>query len=388
MMSIDYKMMKWLLLPALVLLNACSDSDAPGDQDEQRVLVELRPYAPSFLEVEPIQTRAFPGDYKTDEGESYVTYSNLYDNYTPQQSLVDATIHTFFISKSDGTLEDGTFTKSGGSWRSSVKMEQNQFYVYGFIPEGVAHEGVVNTAPSSGSSYANGITFTLKKLDSVSPADVCVTVAAGRGNESGPDAGYAIGKFDFQAHAEPEKNYVYLLFDHIYSAICFSFKVNAEYNNLRTIKITKLRLLSADMKKYVDATITLTPNNTGANPVTSVVFSGTPYDDTADGLLFQADATENVAPVMLSTTATDFLGCFVPGDYNRFTLETTYDVYDKDDNLVRKNCVAENNIYMNSIVPSGTWKRGTMLKLNLTVNPTYLYMLSEPDLDNPTVELK
>jgi len=30
-------------------------------------------------------------------------------------------------------------------------------------------------------------------------------------------------------------------------------------------------------------------------------------------------------------------------------------------------------------------KRGWKYAVNLTINPTYLYMLSDPDLDNPTV---
>ena len=88
-----------LLLAVVLLLTGCSDSDAPGDRKKERMQVELRPYAPSLVEFSPVQTRAFPGDYR------YVTYNDLYSNFTPQQSLVDATIHTFFISKDDGTIE-------------------------------------------------------------------------------------------------------------------------------------------------------------------------------------------------------------------------------------------------------------------------------------------
>lgn len=355
------------------LLTACSDSDAPGDQKEERVQLEMRPYVPSFLEIYSTQTRSIPT--------GYVSYDNLIYPFTPQQSLVDAKIHTFF-TKSDGTMENGVFVKSGGSWYSTVKLGQNQ-YLYGYVPENAALNGVADIQPVSG-DYKNGIIFKLKKLSSVTPADVCVTVAAGRGSDSGPDESFAKGKFDL---ALKEGNYVYLLFDHLYSSICFSFKVDADYNKLRTIKLTKLNLTSTEMKKYVDATITLTANNTGADPVTNLTFNASGYTETADGLLFEADATNDVDPVELTTTESDFLGCFVPGNYNRFTLKSTYDVYDKKGNRIRKDCVAENSIYLNSIVPSNTWKRGTMLKLNLTVNPTYLYMLSEPDLDNPTVTL-
>ena len=89
---------------------------------------------------------------------------------------------------------------------------------------------------------------------------------------------FGLGKFLFQAvPGENVKNYVYLLFDHIYSAICFSFKVDTEskYDKLRTIRLKKLRLLSSSMSKYVDATITLYANNEGVNPLrtSSVTFS-------------------------------------------------------------------------------------------------------------------
>ena len=394
-MKNDYISMRWLLLLAVVLLlNACSDTDAPGDQkEEERVQLELRPYVPSFLEVSPNQTRAFPGDY------NFVSYANLYDNFKTQQSLVDATIHMLYTKANvngvtpDPAYEEGTFYKSGDVWRSLVKMDQDQLYLYGFIPDDVANGGVNSVSPLDG-DYANGITFTIHKMNSITPADVCVTVAAGRGSETSPDEGFGVGKFGFKAKTEPDKNFVYLLFDHIYSSICFSFKVKDTYNELRTIKLKKLRLLNSEKKQYVDAHITLTANTT--SPLTSLSFSAskktddTEYMETAECLLFQAN-TDDELVTLDPKTASDFLGCFVqPDSYSNFILESTYDVYDKnvttdapDGNLVRKDCVAKNVIKVNASLT-----RGNMMRLSLLVNPTYLYMLSEPDLDNPTVTLE
>ena len=395
--------MRWLLLLAVVLLlNACTDTDAPGDQEKNRVLLELRPYAPSFMEVEPIQTRAFPGDY------GYYVYgdANVSGQFTKQTSLQDATIHMLFFKDVPGTpadevMQEGTFTKSGTSWRSLVEMGSDSYYLYGYIPKAVA-QGVENITYVDG-DFKKGITFTIKKMSSITPSDVCVAVAAGRGDDTGPDDDFGIGKFHFKAvPGENVKNYVYLLFDHIYSAICFSFKVdeNSKYDELRTIKLKKLRLLSSSISKYVDATITLYANDQGVNPLraTSVSFSnnGTATvtgEDAKDGLLF--DATEgNANPVVITNEPSNFLGSFVPGNYDAFTLESTFDVYDKNEttehpegNRVRKDCVATNSIKLKNILQSGTWKRGVMLKLTLKVEPTYLYMLSEPDLDNPTVTL-
>ena len=370
------------------MLNACSDTDeAPGNQEKNRVMLELRPYAPSFLDVEPIKTRAFPQDFS-----GYYPYddNHVSGQFTPQRTIQDKTIHVLFFNQTaTGTLaenlEEGTFYKSGANWRSLVEMETDPYYLFGYIPYGVA-SGVEDIDYRVDGDLSKGIKFTIKKLSSVTPSDVCVIVAAGRGNDSGPDEGFALGKFSYQAKQSEEQNYVYLLFDHIYASICFSFKVDAEYDKLRTIKIKKLRLLSSSMTRYVDAKITLYGNDDGVSPLrnTSVEFTdnGTDTaDGVNDGLLFD-ETKGNVGPIVLSPDEpSDFLGCFVPGEYDPFTLETTFDVYDKKGNRVRKDCVATNSIKPSSSIK----KRGTMLKLTLTVNPTYLYVLSEPDLDNPTV---
>jgi hypothetical protein len=132
--------------------------------------------------------------------------------------------------------------------------------------------------------------------------------------------------------------------------------------------------------------VVLASNTTQSDPVQSVAYSG--LTDTERTVTF-FESTEGVALTATATEQTGATCCFVPTLSNDLSLVATYDVYDKNDNRVRKDCVAENSIYINSFLPAGTsWKRGSMLKLSLTVKPTYLYMLSEPDLDNPTVTLK
>lgn len=77
-----------------------------------------------------------------------------------------------------------------------------------------------------------------------------------------------------------------------------------------------------------------------------------------------------------------FLGCFTPGSSSHFLLRSTYDVYDKAGNKIRKDCTAENKLSLTSDL-----SRGKMHTVNITVTPTYLYVLSDPDLDNPTVTI-
>ena len=77
-----------------------------------------------------------------------------------------------------------------------------------------------------------------------------------------------------------------------------------------------------------------------------------------------------------------FLACTVPLSANtQFVMSATYNVYDRKGNLIRKACTAENVLNL----PTGGLARGQKYTFNLTVNPTYLYVLSDPDLDNPTI---
>ena len=65
----------------------------------------------------------------------------------------------------------------------------------------------------------------------------------------------------------------------------------------------------------------------------------------------------------------------------------TAEVYDKNGNLSRKDCSATNTLDLSQLF-SGKARRGYRYTVNMIVTPTYLYMLSEPDLDNPTVKVE
>ena len=79
----------------------------------------------------------------------------------------------------------------------------------------------------------------------------------------------------------------------------------------------------------------------------------------------------------------------MPGQNTSFYLRSTYNVYDLKGNLVREGCEAVNTIDLRSLfkITATQLQRGHMYSVTLTVNPTYLYVLSEPDLDNPTVKI-
>jgi hypothetical protein len=160
--------------------------------------------------------------------------------------------------------------------------------------------------------------------------------------------------------------------DHLYAGALFNLKIDADYALLRTIKL-KTMTLSTD-KGSVNAVISLKHNTTGASPVSSATYTASGSSDAV--VIFNSD--EGVA--LDKTTALVINACFAPTLSNSLTLVTTYDVYDRKGDLIRQNCTATNKL------PNLEAVRGQRVQLNMTVNPSYLGVLSDPDLDNPTIQ--
>ena len=63
------------------------------------------------------------------------------------------------------------------------------------------------------------------------------------------------------------------------------------------------------------------------------------------------------------------------------TLTCTYDVCSADDthNVIRENCTASNKMRVSGM------EHGKTNTVTVTIAPTYLYVLTDPDLNNPTI---
>ena len=175
---------------------------------------------------------------------------------------------------------------------------------------------------------------------------------------------------------EVETYFISILMDHLYAAAQFRLKIDADYASLRTIKL-KTMTLSTDYGNVI-ATISLAHNTTGASPISSVTY--TPSGDSDEIIIFNSDEgtpLDKETPLIINAY-------FAPGLSNNLTLVTTYDVYDSKGNLIRQgqDCTATNKL------PDLDAPRGQRVLLNMTVNPTYLYVLSDPDLDNPTITIE
>jgi len=108
-----------------------------------------------------------------------------------------------------------------------------------------------------------------------------------------------------------------------------------------------------------------------------------PFFESTTGILLNNYPTTADSIAAKATIGSSFC-CFVPKTdvSNALTLVSTYDVYDSQGNKIRKDCTATNQL------PHLSANRGQRVTFNLKVTPTYLYQLSEPDLDNPTIKVE
>ena len=417
MKILDHKTMRWLLLPLLLLLlNACSDADdAPGDQEKERVQIELKPCAPWYVdEVAEARSKSITRTDPTSPtwAPGYYLYDDLNAKFKDQTNLTNKSISLFFTQDGQEPLE-GTFfyKKSDGTWwLSNTEIGAGDYYFYGFIPkEEAASASVVSyngTTTNGNASYSEGAVLTINGLQTVTPSDVCVLIGAKDGTDGNTVLGLQAGHFETKINSGENNNFIFLLFDHLYASLRFRFKVDATYAALRTIRLKKLELIaySSDSGGAVYAKfnvrITLKKTDDGSSPIDGTVEYTPDVSSTsvAPVPIFEWDNTSENQVILNSVTPTDFMGCFVPGDNTYFKLRSTYDVFDNNPpydpsthsigNLIRENCQAENTIDLR------TWfgtelitTRGCSYSLTMTVQPTYLYMLSDPDLNNPTVKI-
>lgn len=196
------------------------------------------------------------------------------------------------------------------------------------------------------------------------------------------------GTFAYTGQASGN-NFVDLMFDHLYGALNINLKVADNYNSLRTIKLKELRLRTivngTPSKSKTNVTVTLNKTE-GETPISNVVYEPT-GEDVGDLSFFQS-ATGRL---LRSDDYESFMGHFMPEGITHFVVTSVYDVYDKnvttehpDGNLIRKDCTVENTLKLEDLYDRQTvTKRGNKYTVKLTVMPTYLYILSEPDLDSP-----
>lgn len=417
-----------MLLAAVMLTVGCSDD---GVEDRrQMVEVEVAPYASDYTYMAPVNvgTRATEPTEPSWAPTGYYLYTDLDGADDIMKSNQNAKIFAFFtkVGSADPVIRNFRYVSGTSTWKIdeaiNASTAENPYYLYGLVPYGsaeVAIEPYKAPGAEGDGNYADGAIMTFSGLGSVMSMDPCVIVGAKHGSKVGEtidpvgDNPMKAGDFscvfgvsnDVQANKD-NPNYLFLLFDHLYSAIRFRFCVGDEYAKLRDIHLTKLEMLAYTdascedeylRKQFVRTTVTLHKTLDGSSPIVgSIDFIPYGDEDMTKVKIYSGDkeiphgkypADYEDEELRGKKRYTDNMG-FVPNVNSYFKLISTYDVYDTKGNLVRKNCVAENKIDPFSIFQTVSLGRRKLYTLNLTIEPTYLYVLSEPDLDNPTVTVE
>ena len=419
------------LMGLMILMGLVGCSEDSDLENRNRVTFEAQSLATGFEQEQSGHAPSSPSDVTTrawtpPTGYYLYTDDNVMGLFAQQTDLFYKSIDVFFTQDGKEPMH-GAFSykkpygENPGTWRLNMEIEDpGDYYVYGYIPKEAANSATI----AGNSSYSEGAELTINGIKTITHSDVCVIVGAKDGTDAdhatsseAPYASLATG--DFKVHAnkmvmssEPEvHNYIYLLFDHLYAALAFRFTIDETYDALRTIRVRKLELIGYDdasetsIKARYNVKVKLKGNTTGSSPIEEVTFTPDPTSgDLAMEPIYESPDAYGVA--LAHNTHTDFMGCFVPGQNTNFKLRTTYDVYDKNQakdkqgnlifdsegqpvyNLIRYGCVADNAFDLQSTFPTTGSLRGKMFQLTIKVAPTYLYVLSEPDVDNPTITIE
>ena len=371
----------WLLLIALVF--AACNSDNEGETGQQKTTLQMLSCQKGFTPVEETVTRSLPTGF-TETSPSNGEYIMLFlatktENYT--------------------TYKSGTFTynQTEKKWHTTNKVEieaTTNCRIYGYMP--TTNSGSI--APLSGSiaplngSYENGAVMTFSSLPPITTSDPCVITGIKQVDFDSPNATFVPkdaddvkeGCFDYTIRASLQGNFLYVLLDHLYASLDFKFKVNEEYAKLRTIKLKKVEL-KCTQAATVSATVTLRANNEGASPIENTEWthsgSGTDYVEIFTSTTDTGEELNTDYPVT-SVASAQFAPIYSEGQ--SMTLRCTYNVYTADGS---KTPISINRVAENRITQVVGMTRGQKRTITVTVNPTYLYVLADPDLDNPTISI-
>lgn len=381
------------LMGLVGLVGACSSEQVP--EPEAQIPLEVMPCMTPFEE-EIAPTRAW---------QPPTGFSEIEGTETKKIGIC--------FTQNGQEPKKGNFYYNSSKWYTSVEnIEATTYYLYGYYPHvsDVTCDISSLATPGDNTSYSTGAVLTLRNQPSATPNDLCVVVGAKNGYNNGynANADYTIGglkrgDFAYAATAATTDtpptahgNYVFLLFDHLYSAVRFQFKVDNTYNSLRHIKLKKLELQAfAGDEQYplkTEITVTLKATSDGIDPIESIVYTPTGTARKEDWSTF---FTSTEGELVTTTYGTDKDCYFAPRDITKLILKSTYDIYDTnvtpehpEGNLIRKNSEAENTIDINTLFfPEPEALRSKRYTVRLTIQPTYLYMMSDPDLDNPRLEV-
>jgi len=331
-----------------MLMVSCTD-----DSEEKGYTLELVSYANQLEDVTPVASRRAP------------SAPSGYEPYVTQHPEAVEESHAIglFLTIPPTEYSYRRFVYETDHWKSYAVVQQSKtYYFYGFLPMSAVENPSITPY---GGNFSQGATITLPNLKSLGDKDVCVITGVKGSEDPTDDVTVTAGSYLYQAKGRDQNN-VSLLFDHIFSAVQFSIRVDAGYGALRTIRLKSV-VLKTETAATVDASIEFRPYVT---PTVTFTQKGT-----EKGQVVLLDTEREL------TTSYENLGELIyiaKSARSDLKLVSVYDIYDRYGNLLREDCVSENKLDVLSTVD-----RGQKRNVKLTVDPTYILQLSEDDVDNP-----
>lgn len=290
-----------------------------------------------------------------------------------------------YVMTQNDEYSSGNFTYSSGWSNSGVSVkEHEQYYMYGFMPAsssaGSYSSSISATATELNGDYSRGADLTINALPIFTSKDFCAIVGVQRISATSEATNIVEGNFGYLSGLNSE-NFVNLLMDHLYGELALQFKVDADYYTLRHIKLKSVTLNyengSGSAEAKVDVTVRLR-DGYGLGQ-SSVVY--TPTGNKASHTLWPN--TNEVIPLTDAATSKDISVKCPPSLFDQagtyMTLTCTYDVCGTDGTTIRPDCTASNKMRVSGM------EHGKKNTVTVTIAPTYLYVLTDPDLDNPTI---
>ena len=274
-----------------------------------------------------------------------------------------------YLTSSGTQVAEGKFGYASDTkeWSTHLKLKSGAgtFRLYGFMPDD----------PSLTASLQNVTTVDAQiKLENVNPLttiDYCVVTGVRQVETASDHTSATRGMFSFDYYSY-RQNYINLFLDHLMSRLVFNMKISPTYDAVRTIKVKKMTLKLADISS-MSVTVTFSDNH----GISAISYFPT-------GAAANSCIIENEAKTLTTSPAAICTGYMVPDNVfiNKLELETEFEVYNK-----KGNKIAERTAVNKLTEPLAELQRGEERTLLLTIDPSYLYVLSDPDLDNPTITI-
>lgn len=278
-------------------------------------------------------------------------------------------IHVF-LQDNEGKYEgsfkyhDETATHYWTAQNLKVKPGTHNFWLYGYMP---SVEGITGEILDERQLQLSGIR-------PISPHDICIVTGV-KVYQTSVLPLRGTFEFEYKNSDYNDVTVLNLLLEHMLGHVDFKFKIGSRYSQLRKVKVTSLTIKTTS-KSSISATIKL-PDNT--EDVVNISYSATGDDKTyTTTMLANTDEA-----VWLNTTGVN-VGSGInvavgAGLSESFILESEYDVYDLQDNKLSTRTASNN---LSDVLPV----MGQKKEVVLTIEPTYLYQLSDDDLNNPSVK--